>query len=96
MPDGISVEQYEQAEVDMQHRVGRRGFAVHALLYVVTVAGLTTYDLVVDPHHIWFPFVLGGWGIGVLIHYLTGVRWSGADIRRHQKAVEKHALGNAV
>jgi hypothetical protein len=95
MPEGLTVERYEQAEVDMQHRVGRRGFAVHALLYVVTVAALTTINLVGNTDVIWFPFVLVGWGIGVLIHYLTGVRWSGADIRRHQKAVEKHALGDA-
>lgn len=92
MAEELTVERYERAEVDMQQHVGRRGFAVHAVLYVVVVAALTTINLVGNSDVIWFPFVMVGWGIGVLIHYLTGVRWSGADIRRHQKAVEKHAL----
>jgi hypothetical protein len=33
-----------------------------------------------------------GWGIGVLIHYLSVARWSPNDVRRHQRDVEKRAL----
>lgn len=91
MAEGLTLEQYEAAEIEMNTRAGRRGFAVHALLYVVTMAALVTIDLVGSPGVIWFPYAMVGWGIGLLIHYLTGVRWSGGDIRRHQQAVEQHA-----
>ena len=43
-----------------------------------------------------FPYVMVGWGIGVLIHYLSVARWSPNDVRRHQKSVEKHALRGDV
>ena len=44
---------------------------------------------------IWFPYVMIGWGIGVLIHYLSIARWSPNDVRRHQHSVEKFAQRDA-
>lgn len=91
MPDGMTLEEYQRAEVDMNRRAGRRGFAVHALIYVLSMIAFVTIDLIGSSGVIWFPYALVGWGIGLLIHYWSAVRWSGGDIERHQRAVEKHA-----
>ena len=90
MPEGLTLEQYQQVEVEMNQRAARRGFAVHAFLYFISMILFVTIDLAATPEVIWFPYPMVGWGIGLLIHYLTSVRWSG-DIRTHQRAVEKRA-----
>jgi hypothetical protein len=45
----ITVEQYEQAELQMQTEGARRGFLIHAAIYVAVQAGLITINLVVAP-----------------------------------------------
>jgi hypothetical protein len=91
VPDGLTVAQYEAAELDMRQRPTRAGFVVHALIYVLAQAAFVTINLIND-EFIWFPYVMIGWGFGLLVHYLTGVRWVVIDLRQHQEAVEKRAL----
>ncbi|HZD72494.1 MAG TPA: 2TM domain-containing protein [Actinomycetota bacterium] len=92
MTGTITVEQYEQAELQLQTEEARRGFFVHALIYVLVQAALITINLVVVPDFIWFPFPLIGWGIGLTMHYLFGFRWVERETRRHQELVEQRAL----
>jgi hypothetical protein len=88
----ITVEQYEQAEIQLQTENARRGFFVHAAVYLVVQAALITINLVWASDFIWFPFPLVGWGIGLTMHYLFGFRWVGRETRRHQVMVEERAL----
>lgn len=88
----ISIEQYEQAELQLETEKARRGFLVHAAVYVLVQAALITINLVFARDFIWFPFPLVGWGIGLTIHYLYGVRWVGRETRKHQVMVEERAL----
>jgi hypothetical protein len=90
VPDGLTVAQYEEAELEMHQRPSRAGFVIHALIYVVAQAAFVTINLIND-EVIWFPYVMIGWGIGLLLHFLTGVRWTVADLRHHQEVVEKRA-----
>ena len=92
MTTTITVQQYEQAELQLQTQAARRGFLVHAVVYGLVQAALITINLVVVPDFIWFPFPLIGWGIGLTMHYLFGFRWVDREIRRHQKSVEQRAL----
>jgi hypothetical protein len=92
MTGTITVEQYEQAEVQMQTEGARRGFVVHAVIYVLVQAALITINLVVAPDFLWFPFPLIGWGVGLTMHYLFNFRWVEREVRRHQKLVEQRAL----
>ena len=44
-----------------------------------------------DASFFWFPFPLVGWGIGVAMHYLHGVRWADREIAARQAGVERRA-----
>ena len=88
----VTVQQYEKAELEMQKEGARRGFFIHAAVYSVVQIALIVINLVVASEFIWFPFPLVGWGIGLTMHYLFGVRWIGREVRRHQEKVEQRAL----
>jgi hypothetical protein len=47
-----------------------RGFVIHLGIFVVVVAALTALNLYRSPQHIWFIWVLAGWGIGLAAHDL--------------------------
>ena len=42
-----------------------RGFIIHLCIFVVVVGGLAALNLYRHPDHIWFIWVLAGWGIGL-------------------------------
>ena len=61
-----------------KHRVARlRGFYNHLSIYIVINAFLAVLNLATDAGHLWFPWVIAGWGIGVALHaystFTTGV-----------------------
>ena len=47
-----------------------RGFLIHFSVFVVVVGSLAALNLYRHPDHIWFIWVLAGWGIGVAAHDL--------------------------
>jgi 2TM domain-containing protein len=48
-----------------------RGFVIHLGIFVVVVGLLAALNLYRHPDHIWFIWVLAGWGIGVAAHDLA-------------------------
>ncbi len=65
--------QNETNDQDRYERAKRRveilqGFYVHAIVFVIVNLGLAAYNLATDPDRIWFIYVLGGWGIGLIAH----------------------------
>ena len=91
----ITLEQYENAEREMTLREWKRGWRIHALIYVLVNAALVALNIALvvatDAGFFWFPFPLVGWGIGLTFHYLHGVRWAERDIRRRQESIERRA-----
>ena len=51
-----------------------RGFYLHLFQYVFVNAGLAAINLIFSPRYLWFPWVIGGWGIGLLGHALLVFR----------------------
>ena len=45
-----------------------RGFLIHLLVYVVVVSGLAALNLIINPTHLWFLWVLLAWGIALAAH----------------------------
>lgn len=45
-----------------------RGFWIHFGVYGAVNAGLAALNLMRNPSKLWFPWVVGGWGLGVLLH----------------------------
>jgi hypothetical protein len=62
----------------------RLAFYRHAMIYAVANALLAAVNLLKNPEHLWFPWVIFGWGIGLFAHGLNvyAYRWMGS--RREQ------------
>jgi len=52
----------------------RRGFQIHRLVYSIVIPVLAIMNLTFVPEFLWFLFPMIGWGIGLTMHYLFGVR----------------------
>ncbi len=91
----ITVAQYEQAERELAVAGSRRGWTIHAAIYAAVITALVVLNVMLvlytDNSFWWFPFPLVGWGIGLTMHYLFGVRWAERELRKHQTEVESYA-----
>ena len=48
-----------------------RGFLVHLTVYIVVIIGLAALNLMRNPAHPWFLWVLCAWGIALAVHDLV-------------------------
>lgn len=91
MVKGITLQDYERAEVEMRASEGRRGFYIHAVVYVLINILLIVINLVFVPAFLWFFFPLIGWGIGLTMHFLFGVLRVQSETENWQSKVEHRA-----
>ena len=91
----VTINDYKSTEREVAVREGKKGFFVHAVVFTFVMAGLILLNLVLlarnDDGVLWFPFPLVGWGIGLSMHYLHGVRWADRELQRHQAEIERIA-----
>ncbi len=55
----------------MEQNHALRAFVIHLGVFVVVVGALAAINLYRNPDHLWFVWVLAGWGIGVAAHGLA-------------------------
>ncbi|MGA8436112.1 MAG: 2TM domain-containing protein [Methyloceanibacter sp.] len=55
----------------MRQDPAMRAFIIHLGIFVLVVGVLVAINLYRSPDHIWFIWVLAGWGIGVAAHDLA-------------------------
>ncbi len=48
-----------------------KGFYVHLIVYILVNLGLYLLNRYTSPGHWWFYYPLGGWGIGLLMHFVS-------------------------
>jgi hypothetical protein len=65
-----SHEDFKRAWKELEVEEAKRGFFAHLAAYVIVNAFLIFINLYASPRHIWFPWVLGGWGIGLAFHFV--------------------------
>jgi len=87
----ISIREYEAAEKQLEAERARPGLAIHAVITLVVSIALIVVNVVVAPQFPWSPFPVVGMSIGLLAHYLYGVRWLERSIESHQQAIERRA-----
>ena len=91
----ISAEEYERAERELTLAEWRRGWMIHATIYAFVTTGLVVLNVLLvaftETSFYWFPFPLVGWGIGLAMHYLFGVRRADTEIRARQARIERLA-----
>ena len=91
MAGEISLLDYQKTYREMRKEEEKRGFFIHLVIYVLVNAGLATLNLAVVPKVIWFYWPLAGWGIGIVMHYLNGVRWIESDLKKKEAVAEARA-----
>jgi hypothetical protein len=47
-----------------------RGFLIHLTVFIVVIVGLAALNLIRNPAHLWFLWVLIAWGIALAVHDL--------------------------
>ncbi len=89
-PTDISeAELYRQAKIRVQ---AKKGFYIHFAVYISVNIPLVIVWVVTDPGFPWFIFPLGGWGIGLLFHFLSVFAFSRGRINEWEKReIEKEA-----
>jgi hypothetical protein len=91
MIEGITLQDYERAEAEIRAIEGRRGFYIHAAIYILVNILLIVINLMFVPGFLWFFFPLVGWGIGLTMHFLFGVHWVRSETENWQSKVEHRA-----
>lgn len=61
-------DRFEMAQTQV-HKL--KDFYIHSAVYVLVNVGLIAVNFINDPGRLWFYWVLGGWGIGLLFHALS-------------------------
>ena len=87
----ITLEDYKRADRQLERQDARRGFTIHAIVYALVMTGLAILNLTVATEFPWAVFPLVGWGIGLTMHYLFGLRWADKTITDRQARIEQRA-----
>jgi hypothetical protein len=85
------VENHPRFREARRHARNLRGFYTHALVYVLVIGGLATFNFLASPGRLWFGFAAMGWGIGLAAHGLSvfasrgffGAEWEERKIREY-------------
>jgi transcriptional regulator with XRE-family HTH domain len=67
-----------------------RGFYTHLFQYIVITLALLAINLIFSPHKMWVFWVIGGWGLGVLMHasrvfrpgWFLGPQWERQQVEK--------------
>jgi len=78
-------EAYQKAKKKVEAKLS---FYVHLAVYVVVNALLVLVNITTTPEHLWFPWPLIGWGIGLFFHGM-GVFFFSEGSRIKERMIEK-------
>lgn len=91
MADQLTLSRFKAGFRKKRREEKRRGFFIHAVLYLVVNILLIGAYFVFLPQYYWFLVPLVGWGIGLLSHYLFGYRRMTENIRKEEVRIEQAA-----
>lgn len=89
MAEEISLKEYKEAYREIVKEEEKRIFLVHLVIYVLVNVMLIVINLIYSPKAIWFFYPLIGWGIGISMHYLFGVRWIEKALKEMEAKAEQ-------
>lgn len=83
---------YERARERIE---ARRGFIIHAIVYVLVSVVLVVVNLASAPETLWFKWPLMGWGVGLLFHgfgvFVSSGRFAVTDEMVEREMSREHA-----
>jgi len=78
----------EQTPLEKQAYEAKKGFKINLTAYAVVNSMLVTINMLTVPHFPWFLFPLCGWGFGLTMHYIFGVRLLGRQVKAQKQTVQ--------
>jgi len=87
---------YEEAEHALAHDEGRRGFTIHAIITLIVWAVVIPINVFLADEFPWSAFVVAGMTIGLIVHYVFGVRLVDRTLDEHQRKVERLSLNRVA
>ena len=87
MAQQMTLDHYRNTYRDTRRREEKGGFRVHLLVYLCVIPVLAVVNLIFVPQFLWFFFPLVGWGFGLTMHYILGVRRLEDTLKREDTQV---------
>jgi 2TM domain len=87
----VTLEDYKRADRQLERKRARRGFTIHAIVYVVVMTGLIILNFTLGDVFPWAGLPMVWWGVGLTLHYLYWVRWVDKTISGRQAQIEQWA-----
>jgi hypothetical protein len=91
MNKDITVDEYKKAYREVVKQEEKKGFRIHRMVYICVNVVLLAVNLIFVREFIWFIFPLVGWGIGLTMHYLFGVRKLDEQLTEKEQEAEAKA-----
>lgn len=80
---------YQRAYRKLRVDQDKKGFIIINLsAYIIVNSLLITINLSFVPEFTWFIFPLIGWGIGLTMHYMFGVRYNEWQLKKEEAKAE--------
>ncbi len=83
-----TVEEYKKRSREYEMSEARKGLMVHAAVITVVSVILAVVNLTFVPEVIWFLFPAVGMSVGVVMHYIFGVRLAPRFINDRERRIE--------
>jgi hypothetical protein len=90
----ITVNAYKKAYEEIVVQEEKKGFRIHSIVYMCVNVLLIVINLIFVREFIWFIFPLVGWGIGLAMHYLFGIRKLNERLKEKEAEAEAKAIEN--
>ncbi len=84
----ITQTKIEQTPLEKQAYEAKKGFKINLTAYAVVNSALVTINLLTVPQFPWFLFPMCGWGFGVTMHYIFGVRLLGKRVKAQKQMAQ--------
>ena len=81
----------EQNLFEKQAFEAKKGFKINLTAYAAINSMLATINMLTVPQFPWFLFPLCGWGFGLTMHYIFGVRLLGKKAKAEQALLQGQA-----
>lgn len=90
MDSATDVRNVHEEKQAFRHVRELRRFYVHLFRYILGVLILLAINLITSPQHLWVFWVMGGWGLGILMHasrvfgpaWLLGPAWERKQVEK--------------
>jgi 2TM domain len=87
MQKKLSQTKTEKTPLEIEAFQAKKGFIINLTAYAVVNSMLVTINMLTVPQFTWFVFPLCGWGFGLTMHYVFGVRLLGKRAKAEKQMV---------